>query len=185
MKNRAVFLDRDGTIVYDLGYPRDPDSVELMPGVVQALRLLQENSFTLVIISNQSGVGRGILNNSDLANVHNRLIKILENNSIYIRKSYYCTHAPWEKCKCRKPKPAMLFRAAEEMAIDLASSFVVGDKPSDVEAGLKAGCWTIMIEEQEIRKIIDNKIIKPHAVFPDLLSASRWIVSFIEDTGSS
>ena len=181
MNNKAVFLDRDGTIIYDIGYIREPNRVELIPGVVQALKILQNNGFFLVIISNQSGVGRGIINEADLFKVHNQLIEILVNNGIYIKKSYYCMHAPWEKCPCRKPKPNMLFTVAEELAIDLSGSFMVGDKLSDVEAGLKAGCRTAMIIKQKDRKIIPNKEDKAHALFPDLLSASRWIRRVSQD----
>ena len=181
MNNKAVFLDRDGTIIYDIGYIREPNRVELIPGVVQALEILQDNGFVLVIISNQSGVGRGIMNEADLIKVHDQLIEILENNGIYVKKSYYCMHAPREKCPCRKPKPDMLFKAAEELAIDLSASFMVGDKPSDVEAGIKAGCRTAMIINQNDRKVIPNKEDKSHAFFTDLLSASRWILRVSKD----
>ena len=181
MNNKAVFLDRDGTIIHDFGYIREPNKVELIPGVVQALEILQKNGFFLVIISNQSGVGRGIMNEAELLKIHNKLIAILENNGIYIKKSYYCMHAPWEKCRCRKPKPEMLFRAADELAVDLSGSFMVGDKPSDMEAGLKAGCRTAMIIKQKDRKMLPNKEGKAHALFPNLLSASRWILRVSQD----
>jgi histidinol-phosphate phosphatase family protein len=179
VNNKAVFLDRDGTIIHDFSYIREPNRVELIPGVVQALEILQKNGFFLVIISNQSGVGRGIMNEADLLNVHNKLIVILENNGIHIKKSYFCMHAPWEKCQCRKPNPGMLFKAASEFNINLTNSYMIGDKTSDIEAGLKAGCCTILISDNAITNNFAYKKGKPHVVFHNLLSACQWIIKHI------
>ncbi len=141
----AVFLDRDGTLIRDAGYPRDPDEVELLPGTVEALARLSLAGFRLVVISNQSGVGRGIVTTGEASAVHRRFLAELEAHGIHLDGSYYCPHAPDEGCSCRKPSPELIMRAAGELDLDLAASFMVGDKPSDVEAGRRAGVSTVLL----------------------------------------
>jgi histidinol-phosphate phosphatase family protein len=144
-RKRAVFLDRDGTIMPDLGYLRDPEQVSLLPGAGAALALLQRQGFYLVLVSNQSGVGRGIINATDLERVHQRLLERLAEYSIRLDGAYYCCHAPWESCDCRKPFPGLLLQAANELELDLPSSFMVGDKPGDMEAAKRLGCISILL----------------------------------------
>ena len=141
----AVFLDRDGTIIHDVGYLRDPEQVELLPGAAAALRELQQHGLALVVISNQSGVGRGFLSAEDLEMVHRRLEEVLAQHRIELCGAYHCPHAPWDACTCRKPLPGMILRAADECGLDLARSFMVGDKPRDVAAGRRAGCRTVLL----------------------------------------
>ncbi len=142
---RAVFLDRDGTIIYDRGYLRDPEQVQLLPGAGEALSRLRKEGFYLVLVSNQSGIGRGLMTSEDLKQVHRRLVTLLAKHSVRLDGVYYCPHAPWEGCICRKPAPGMLLRAADELGINLTGSFMVGDKSEDIEAGKRAGCRTILI----------------------------------------
>ena len=142
---RAVFLDRDGTVIYDVGYPRDPQQVRLLPGVGEALARLGKQGFCLVLVSNQSGVGRGMVTMERAEQVHRRVISSLAEYGVQFDAAYYCPHAPEEQCRCRKPSPGMLLRAAEELGLDLDRSFVVGDKPSDIETGKRAGCRTILL----------------------------------------
>jgi D-glycero-D-manno-heptose 1,7-bisphosphate phosphatase len=136
----AAFLDRDGTIIYDEDYLADPARVRLVPGAADALRALRRRGMLLVIVSNQSGVARGLIRADELAAVHARLEAVLRAEGIVLDGAYHCLHGPDDGCACRKPRPGMLLRAAEEHAIDLASSWMIGDKPSDVEAGRAAGC---------------------------------------------
>lgn len=142
---RAVFLDRDGTIVYDVGYPRDPRRIRLLPGVGFALGELKRDDFCLVLVSNQSGVGRGILTSEEVEAVHRQVVSRLREYGVQLDAAYYCTHAPEAQCRCRKPSPCMLFQAAEELGLNLAHSFMVGNEPSDIEAGPRAGCRTILL----------------------------------------
>ncbi len=136
---RALFLDRDGTLIVDTGYPRDPALVELLPSAVDMLLELQK-TFTLIIISNQSGIGRGLISEAEAAAVHARVIELFAAEGVTFAGAYYCPHGPDEGCRCRKPAPGLLEDAAREHGIDLATSIMIGDKPSDVAAGRAAGC---------------------------------------------
>lgn len=142
--SRAVFLDRDGTVIYDTGYPHDPDQVALLPGAAEALAELAGNGFKAVVVSNQSGIGRGFVSEAQATAVHERFLSLLESLGVRIDGSYYCPHSPDDGCRCRKPSPELLLRAAEDLDLDLGRSIMVGDKPSDVEAGRRAGCATIL-----------------------------------------
>lgn len=139
MSRRALFVDRDGTLIADAGYPRDPALVEPLPGAIDALRELQ-GSFSLVIISNQSGIGRGLITEAEARAVHDRVIDVFARAGVRFAGAYYCAHAPGAGCPCRKPAPGLLVDAARELGLDLASSIMLGDKASDVAAGHAAGC---------------------------------------------
>lgn len=142
---RAVFLDRDGTLIEDVGYPDAPEMVRLLPGVAEGLLRLRRAGFRLVIVSNQSGIGRGMIAPQDARRVHARMLELLGEQGIAIDLAKYCPHAPDEGCDCRKPAPRMLLEAAAELGLDLGSSFMIGDKCSDVEAGRAAGCATVIL----------------------------------------
>jgi D-glycero-D-manno-heptose 1,7-bisphosphate phosphatase len=142
---RAVFLDRDGTLIEDQDYPRDPDRVRLLPGVTEALARLSDAGFQLVAISNQSGIGRGIITAAQARAVHERFIRVLAEEGIALQAVKYCPHAPWDGCDCRKPAPGLLLLTAGELQLDLHASYMIGDKRSDVEAGHRAGCRTILL----------------------------------------
>jgi len=141
--SRALFMDRDGTVMVDVGYPRNPGDVELVPEAPQALARLRELGLKLVVVSNQSGVGRGLVTADEAASVHHRFVEALRAHGVELDAAYYCPHAPDEGCTCRKPSPELLERAARELNLDLGESFMVGDKESDLEAGRRAGCRTI------------------------------------------
>ena len=136
---RAVFLDRDGTLIVDVGYPRDPDAVVLMPGAADALRSLPSD-VALVIVSNQSGIARGLITPTQAAAVQARVEADFAAAGVRFAGAYQCPHGPDDGCACRKPAPGMLLQAARELDLELPASIVVGDKPSDVEAGRNAGC---------------------------------------------
>ncbi len=158
--NKAVFLDRDGTIIVDTGYIRDPDLVRFLPGALAGLKQLQDLGYVLVIISNQSGIGRGRITEDEYFSVQSRMIGELSNNGVVISKSYFCPHAPEDGCSCRKPEPAMLLKAAGELDIDLNQSAMIGDKQPDVEAGMLAGCKTILLA-------CDNHVYSGQPIYPD------------------
>lgn len=145
MTRRVVFLDRDGTLMVDVGYPRDPAQVQLLPGVPEGLAACREAGYLLAIISNQSGVGRGYFGPEAVETVHRQLLDLLAARGVTIDDAQYCLHAPEDRCDCRKPSPRMIQRSAQRLGADLQQSFMVGDKPSDVEAGRLAGCRTILL----------------------------------------
>ena len=142
---RAIFLDRDGTVVEDTGYLSRPEEVRVLPGAAEALRALRGEGYLLVLVSNQSGIGRGLITPEQAEAVHERVVAELERAGVTIDASYYCPHAPDEGCRCRKPAPGLILDAAEALEVDRAKSFMVGNSPSDVAAGKAAGCRTIAV----------------------------------------
>jgi D-glycero-D-manno-heptose 1,7-bisphosphate phosphatase len=136
---RALFLDRDGTLIVDAEYPRDPDRVEVLPNVIEAL-LEMQRTFRLVIVSNQSGIGRGLVSEAEARAVHERVMDIFFRAGVGFAGALYCPHAPDAGCECRKPAPGMLLTAAHEYHLDLAHSVMIGNRASDIVAGRAAGC---------------------------------------------
>lgn len=145
---RAVFLDRDGTLIDDVGYLADPNGVRLVPGAAAALAELRALGYGLAVVSNQSGIGRRLISRSAALAVHQRFVDELERVGIRLDDIRYCSHTPSEGCACRKPLPGLILDAARELGADLAASFVVGDKPVDVEAGSRAGCATVLLASE-------------------------------------
>ena len=147
--DRVVILDRDGTIVRNRHYLSDPAGLELLPGAAEGLRALHEQSFRLVVITNQSGVGRGLFSLEQLQAMNVRLLQMVDNIGGRIERIYVCPHRPDENCGCRKPGTQLLLQAASELAFDPARAVVIGDKPSDVEFGRRVGALTMLIAAQE------------------------------------
>jgi len=137
---RAVFLDRDNTLIYDPGYIHEPEKVRLLTGVPEGLKLLKDAGFLLVVVSNQSGIGRGYFGEKDFWAVNERLQELLKPFGVQIDAFYFCPHRPDENCSCRKPKTGMIEKAAEDLGIDVSESVVIGDKDSDVELAFNCGC---------------------------------------------
>lgn len=154
MKQPAVFLDRDGTIIEDPGYIADPDQVRLLPGAAKAIRRFTNSGYVVIVVSNQSGIARGLFAEADLSKVHARLEELLEAEGVSLGGAYYCPYLDGPEAKVeayrrdsdlRKPEPGMLLQAARAHEIDLARSWMIGDSPSDIEAGRRAGCRTVLI----------------------------------------
>ena len=137
--NRAIFLDRDNTIIEDMGYLSNPDGICILPSVLSTLNILQHHRFLLIMVSNQSGIGRGYLTEHEYEVVQACLMTIMKENGITFTGFYHCPHHPDDHCECRKPKPFLAFKAAKEHNIDLTESFMVGDKDSDIEFGRNFG----------------------------------------------
>lgn len=136
---RAVFLDRDGTVVEDVGYLTDPSQLKLLPGTIDGIRLLQDQ-FLIVMVTNQSAVARGLLDEEGLLSIHQELATTLYSHGAFLDAIYACPHHPDRvQCHCRKPQPGMLIRARDDFDIQLGSSFMIGDKGSDILAGQQAG----------------------------------------------
>jgi D-glycero-D-manno-heptose 1,7-bisphosphate phosphatase len=151
---RAVFLDRDGVLIEDTGYPDDPGKIVLLPGVGEALRRLRETGWRLVVVSNQAGVARGKFTLERLENIHDHLERLLEAEGVELDALYYCPHHPEGTrepfnvpCGHRKPEPGMLRAAAQELGLHLPACWMVGDKESDVQAAHAAGCRAVRIGE--------------------------------------
>ncbi|MBX3204663.1 MAG: HAD family hydrolase [Labilithrix sp.] len=144
---RALFLDRDGTLIRDVGYPRDPASVELVPGVVEALSTARELGYKLAIVSNQSGVARGLIQPAEARAVQARVDELFAARAVSFDGAWFCFHGPDEGCRCRKPAPGLILDAASALEVDRARSIMVGDKPSDVDAGIAAGCAAVLFGE--------------------------------------
>ncbi|HEY1187157.1 MAG TPA: HAD family hydrolase [Gemmata sp.] len=152
MLREAVFLDRDGTLIEEVNYLSHPDQVRLIPGAAEAVRRLNDLGVLVVVVTNQSGVARGYFPESRVVEVHERLIALLAERGAVVDAFYFCPHHPKEgigvyrvTCGCRKPKPGMLLAAARDLGIDLAGSWMIGDKPCDAEAGLAAGCRALLV----------------------------------------
>jgi D-glycero-D-manno-heptose 1,7-bisphosphate phosphatase len=143
-KHPAIFLDRDGTIVEDRGYIKDPSDIIFYPESFSALNLLQEH-FLLFIITNQSGISKGLTTESEVQQVNNHVIETLEKEGIAIYDIFSCPHKTEDNCTCKKPKPYFIIKAAEKYNLDLPHSYILGDHPSDVLCGLNAGVHPIYL----------------------------------------
>ncbi len=141
----AVFLDRDGTLIEDKHYLHDPEEIVWMPGAFEALKDLQELGYVLVVITNQSGIGRGYFTEAAAHAVHERLTADLQKEGITLDGIYMCPHAPGEGCGCRKPGTKLIYAAKRDHSIDLGKSWFVGDKAIDIEAGAECGMRTILV----------------------------------------
>ena len=146
--NRALFLDRDGTVIEELGYLADPTQVRLLPGAAEALAALQTQGWRLFIVSNQSGVARGLIQPEQMDAVQNRFLDLMREHGIEISESYFCVHSPEENCECRKPSPWFLQQAAAGHGINLAQSWMIGDREGDLLCGVNAGCSTIWLKNE-------------------------------------
>lgn len=146
-KGCAVFVDRDDTLMVDVVYCHDPDQVKILPGVAEGLRLLSEGGFRIVVVTNQSGIGRGYFGERELQTVNARLRQELRARGADFHALYYCPHRPDEGCFCRKPRPGLILRATSELNLDVRSSYTVGDREWDILAGKAAGTQTILLSD--------------------------------------
>jgi D-glycero-D-manno-heptose 1,7-bisphosphate phosphatase len=142
-RRRAVFFDRDGTLMEDAHYCGDPAMVKVFPGVPEALRRLRRAGFGVFIVTNQSGIGRGLITEAQYRAVEEEFLRQAGRDSV--DASYYCPDAPGVPSKCRKPEPGMVLQAAEAHHIDLSGSYFVGDKSADIECGRRAGTRTVLV----------------------------------------
>ena len=183
----AVFIDRDGTLSEEVGYVNHPKRLRLLSGSAEAVRLLNEAGLRAVMITNQSGVARGYFSEEVLDAVNAELVAQLKAQGAFLDGLYVCPHHPTEgkppyraRCDCRKPKPGLLLRAAEELGLDLAASYMVGDKISDVAVGKRAGVTSILVltgyglGEWEYRR--PRARWTPDHVAENLLDAIQWIL---------
>jgi D-glycero-D-manno-heptose 1,7-bisphosphate phosphatase len=182
----AVFLDRDGTIVREADYLSSISQLRLLPGAAAALRRLNEAGFAVVIVTNQSGIARGMFTEIDFQNIQNELLRRLARHGARIDATYYCPHHPEAKlpdygrtCDCRKPAAGMLLQAAQDLGLDLSRSYAIGDSGRDVEAGKRAGCRTILVRTGYGKKLTKEAVaaLAPDHIAADLAGAAEWILS--------
>ena len=174
---KAVFLDRDGTLNVNTGYVGDPREVRLIAGAAEGVRMLADAGFAAIVVSNQSGIARGYFSEADADAVDGRVRELLEQSGASIAAMYRCPHMPDGDCDCRKPKPGMLRRAAAELNIDLRSSWVVGDRLLDAEAGRAVGSRCVVVPGVPPHTPAEDFSRAGVAYFArDLVDAARFIV---------
>lgn len=204
-RQAAVFIDRDGTINEEVGYLDRPEKLRLIPGAAEAIRLINLSGMKAVVVTNQSGVARGLFDEVLVGEVHARLRELLRMEGGTLDGIYFCPHHPTEgrgqyllSCDCRKPAPGLLLKAAAELNLDPASSYMVGDTINDIEAGERAGARGVLVRtgygaesaaaletsEEPGRKIPDGMarpggqsiIVRPVHIAQDILAAVRWLL---------
>jgi D-glycero-D-manno-heptose 1,7-bisphosphate phosphatase len=188
-------MDRDGTLCDEVGYVNHIDRIRLYPRSGQAVRLANEAGFQTVVVTNQAGVARGYFDETLVDEVHDRVRRMLADESARLDGIYHCPHHPdvgpdtlRRDCDCRKPRPGMLLRAREEMGIDLGSSYMVGDSHRDVLAGHAVGAATVLVMtgygKGELEHQSHRWTVRPHHVAQDLLDAVHWILAREEALGT-
>lgn len=187
MGKKAIFLDKDGTLVEDVPYNINPDLVVLTPGAAEGLRLLQKAGYELIVITNQSGIARGFFPETAIESVETCLQQRLAEIGVFLKGFYYCPHHPDGvvptyaiACDCRKPRPGLLKRAAKEHGICLEQSWFIGDILNDVEAGRTAGCRTVLIDNGNETEWELSQQRLPHHIVNNLLDAALLITAIDE-----
>ena len=184
----AVFIDRDGTISEEVGYLSELDQLRLISKSAEAIKLINESGLMAIVITNQSGVARGYFTEEMVNRVHEKMKKLLEKRDVHLDGIYYCPHHPEgvieayrKTCNCRKPAAGLLEKASKDHGINLAASYIVGDKLIDIELASKVGAKGILVltgyGKDELKKIKDVTEMKPAYVADNLFDAAEWIIN--------
>lgn len=180
MSNIAVFLDRDGTINEEMGYINHLSRLVLLPQAIPAIRRLNEAGLKVVLITNQSGAARGYFTPTLVEEVHQRLQDLLAAAGAHLDGIYTCLHGPDDDCPCRKPKPGLIRQAARDLDLDLAHSYLVGDRYNDVETAANAGVQGILVltgyGRGEYEYLRHREKVQPVYIATDLMDAADWIL---------
>jgi D-glycero-D-manno-heptose 1,7-bisphosphate phosphatase len=171
---KIILLDRDGTIIRD---PEDErvdkeEKIELFPDSIEALSYLAKNDFSVILITNQAGIAEGRINVEGFNKINNKVIEMLSPSGIKILKTYMCPHSPEDKCGCRKPKPTMILEAIKDFNLDPQNVYMVGDRESDINAGINAGTKTILVETANVPVVAEQA----NYTALNLLDAVKYIV---------
>jgi len=174
----AVFMDRDGVINRNRDdYVKSVDEFEFLPGALEGLARLRQAGVKVVVVSNQAGVGRGLIPRDELERITAAMLSGVERHGGEITGVYYCVHRKDEGCGCRKPEPGLLLKARGELGLDTACSYFIGDAESDICAGNRAGCRTILVlTGKSSARDVDHWEVRPDHVAPDLPSAVEWVL---------
>jgi D-glycero-D-manno-heptose 1,7-bisphosphate phosphatase len=178
--NKALFLDRDGVIVNYIPYLSKPEQVEIPEGAGQALREWQDAGYLLIIVTNQSGVGRGYFSLDDVAAVHDQVFIEYQQFGVSFHDVLICPHHPDEGCKCRKPSPYLLLEAAKKYNVNLSQSYFIGDAPSDLDCAIQAGCHPVLLLTGRGTSTIEQieQYLTEIVVFNQLYETTRLIYNF-------
>lgn len=189
---KTVFLDRDGVInrnTPNLGYVQKWSDFSFIPNARSAIQKLTQSGYRIFVITNQSGIGRGLYSEDTLRDIHCRMLAEITEAGGKIDAVYYCPHHPDAGCECRKPKPGMLKRAAQEHNIDLSSAYFIGDFTTDIQAGRRAGTTTCLVLtglgrecyhnyiSAKYNRRVDREGYRPDKIFTNLYAATRWLIS--------
>ncbi len=161
--NKAVFFDRDGVLNKERkDYVKIPSELEIFSGIVEPIKKLKEADFIIVVITNQSAINRRLTTHKNISDIHSTIQKFLQKNGTQIDHFYYCPHKPDDYCQCRKPKPGMFFKAAEDLQLNLQLSWMIGNSDTDIQAANAAGCKSFKISSNHelqdcIQKILNSK----------------------------
>jgi len=180
----AVFIDRDGTVVFDKHYLADQEELSIIPTVPEGIKKLNDAGIPVIAVTNQSGIARGRFDETTLAGIHRHLIEMLENRGARIDDIYYCPHLPDTGCGCRKPAPGMLLSASQEHSINLTESYVIGDRIIDIELAHRVGAKGVLVPEPGDQYHIDDEIEasmeKPDIRKETFADAVDWILEDIK-----
>ncbi len=177
-KIKAIILDRDGTLIEDKDYAYKIEDFELLPGVIEGLKILQKN-FLLFIVTNQSGIGRGYYTDREFHKFNDHLIGILKENQIRIERTFYCPHVKEDNCECKKPKIKYIREIVDGWNVDIKNSWVIGDHPSDILFGINAGSKTVYLISGHGKKHfheLEDEGIKPTMISSNFLNTAKKII---------
>ena len=187
--NIGVFLDRDGTLNRNVPYCSRPEELELLPTVAEGIKLLNQHGLKVVIVTNQSGIARGYFTEHMLQAIHRKLRDDLARAGAFVDAIYYCPHHPDEQCRCRKPNPGLLYLAASELQIDLASSYIIGDRLVDIVAAKNVGCKAVLVPSSDTEiGVTGNGQVSAEGIdftSPDFYTAAAWIIDQQKKTGGA
>ncbi|MBL8121892.1 HAD family hydrolase [Candidatus Saccharibacteria bacterium] len=174
---KIVLLDRDGTVLVD---PPDRsvdrvDKIELYPDTIEALRYLADNDFAAIFVTNQTAIAEGKMDEAQYWRVHEAMMEQIQPSSLTVLKCYLCPHGPNDGCTCRKPKPGMLLDAIRDYGLDVRRVYMVGDRPTDVQAGQSAGVRSILVKTSELSECPSD--VRPNYIATSLLDAVKYVVS--------
>jgi len=182
--HKAVFLDRDGTIIEDVGYLNNPNDIKFIPGSIEAIKQLNKTGYKVIVITNQSGVARGLIAEDMLQTIDKTMQKHILSGGAHLDAIYYCPHHPEhgvypykQACECRKPHPGLIKRARRDLNIDLSQAFMIGDKVSDIEAGKRAGTKTIFVTTGRGPEEKPKLKEKPDHIAENLNQAVDWLLN--------
>ncbi len=181
-KRKAIILDRDGTLIEDKNYTYKIEDLEILPGVIEGLKKLQ-NNFIFFIVTNQSDIGRGNYTAKEFHNFNKYLLRILRREKIEILKTYFCPHLKKDNCECRKPKTKFIDEIINEFNVNIKESWMIGDHPSDIQFGMKAGCRTIFLTtghgDKHLNEL-ESLRIKPTIKSNNFLGAAKEILKIFD-----
>lgn len=177
-------MDRDGTVAEEVGYVRDPSSFTVFPWTGSAVRRINESGMAAVVVTNQSAIGRGLIDRALVETVHELLVSNLRSAGAHLDGLFYCPHHPNDGCDCRKPNPGLLRRAGTELGLDLSGSFMIGDQYTDIRAGRAVGARTVLVltgHGDAQREAHSESGVQPDCVVATLEDAVRWVLETADE----